>query len=85
MVAKCANPECNRQFRQLNKGKLFLLPPSQDPAILMWKVGKLTDYCYWLCPKCSQTYTIGRQGSELIVSRREQSKAPNVIKHPKAA
>jgi hypothetical protein len=85
MVAKCANPECSRQFRQLSKGKLFLLPPSHDPTDLTWKVGKLTDYCYWLCPECSQTYTVGRQGSELIVSGREQSTAPNVITHPKAA
>ena len=85
MVAKCANPGCNRQFRKLSKGKLFLLPPSHDPADLMWKVGKLTDYCYWLCPDCSQTHMIARQGAELIVSRREQSNAPIVITHPKAA
>ncbi len=68
MVAKCANPDCNRQFRQLSQGRLFLLPPSTD---LMWRVEKLTDYCYWLCPACSKTHIISRQGTELIVSRRE--------------
>ena len=25
MIAKCANPACNREFRELSKGRLFLL------------------------------------------------------------
>ena len=85
MVAKCANPKCNRQFHHLGKGKLFLLPPSHSSDDLMWKVEKLTDYCYWLCPECSQAFTITRQGSRLVVSRREQANAPNIIRYPKAA
>ena len=71
MVAKCANPECNRQFRQLSKGRLFLLPPSDE---MMWRVERLTDYCYWLCPSCSQTHTVLRHGPELIVSKQEHPK-----------
>ncbi len=25
MVAKCANPACNREFQELSKGRLFLI------------------------------------------------------------
>ena len=70
MVATCANPGCNRRFSHLSKGKLFLLPPSHDPAESLWKVERLTEHCYWLCPTCAQTHTISRQGAELIVTRR---------------
>lgn len=69
MVAQCANPECNRQFRQLSKGRLFLLPPSPDSTELMWRTNKLTDHCYWLCPECSKQYTIERVDSGVLVSR----------------
>ena len=54
MVAKCANPECNREFRELNKGRLFLLPPDTT-------VSRLIDYCYWLCPDCAAAYTLERE------------------------
>jgi hypothetical protein len=70
MVAKCSNPKCNRQFRHLSKGRLFLLPPSVESAEMMWKVDRLADYCYWLCPECSQQYTIARVGRELVFSRK---------------
>jgi hypothetical protein len=30
MVAKCANPACNCEFRELSKDRLFLLPPNND-------------------------------------------------------
>lgn len=71
MVAKCANPKCNRQFRHLNKGRLFLLPPSPDSAELIWRTNRLTEYCFWLCPECSGEYTIARVGSALMVSKLE--------------
>ncbi len=70
MVAKCSNPPCNRQFRSLSKGRLFLLPPPVDSQ-LMWKVDRLADHCYWLCPECSLEYTIARVGLELIFSKKE--------------
>ena len=66
MVAKCANPACNREFRDLSKGRLFLLPPTHFYSDSM----KLSDYCYWLCPHCDATYTITRCGSEVLVGER---------------
>ncbi len=72
MIAKCANPACNREFRELSKGRLFLLPPNR-PAYSesMGKVERLSDYCYWLCPECDATHTIVRPESEVVVSVRE--------------
>ncbi len=71
MIAKCANPACNREFRELSKGRLFLLPPTQDASHWTWRAGKLADHCYWLCPECDVTHTITRTESEVVVSVRE--------------
>lgn len=66
MLAKCANLACNVEFRELSKGRLFLLPPPNFSC----QHFKLTDYCYWLCPGCDQTHTITRRGPEVVVCRR---------------
>jgi hypothetical protein len=70
MVAQCANPACNREFRELNKGRLFLLPPTRHESPTIWGDRKLSDYCYWLCPECATTHTITRDESEVVVSKR---------------
>ena len=66
MLAQCANLACNVEFRELSKGRLFLLPPPNFSC----QHFKLTDYCYWLCPGCDQTHTITRRGPEVMVCRR---------------
>jgi len=68
MVAKCANPECNREFRELSKGRLFLLPPVHAFPESMGKVVRMIDHCYWLCPDCSQKYTATRHGNKVVVA-----------------
>jgi hypothetical protein len=70
MVARCANPACHREFRELSKGRLFLLPPTRDSADWTWSAGKLSDYCFWLCPGCDATHTVVRRDSEVVVSVR---------------
>lgn len=71
MVAKCANPTCNREFRELSKGRLFLLPPARHAcADSMGRIERLSDYCYWLCPECDATHTITRRESEVLVEVR---------------
>ena len=30
MVARCFIPTCNCEFRELSKGRLFVLPPNRD-------------------------------------------------------
>ena len=81
MVTQCANPACNREFRELSKGRLFLLPPTDHETLTTWGVRKLADYCYWLCPECEPTHTITRYESEVIVSKRKPtllSSAPSL-------
>ena len=70
MVAKCANQTCNRQFHELSKGRLFLLPPSNERSI------RLSDYCYWLCPQCAAKYTLTRLESEVVIIAREPGGTP---------
>jgi len=64
MVAKCANPLCSKEFRELSKGRLFLLPPDRAAA-------RLIDHCYWLCPDCASSLTIELEGAKPIVRRRQ--------------
>jgi hypothetical protein len=66
MLAKCSNPQCGREFRELNKGRLFLLPPVDD-TFYSWKQRKLTDHCYWLCPRCANVYTITLEDRKPVV------------------
>ncbi len=71
MVAKCANPNCNAEFRQLSKGRLFLLPPTHDESPATWRVKRLSDHCYWLCPECARGFTIMRGESGVVVNARD--------------
>ena len=73
MVATCAR--CHREFKQLSKGRLFLLPPVHTGGDSMWKISRLADHCYWLCSECSREYVLERVGTELVVSQRDQLRA----------
>ena len=66
MVAICANPTCCQSFTNLSQGKLYLLPPMET-----WlRLGGLSQWCYWLCPECSQEYIMTRyQGEVVLVSQ----------------
>ncbi len=67
MVAKCANPNCNREFRELSKGKLFLLPPVSELPFSMGKQTRLIDHCYWLCPDCAKTFTMALEQDQPVI------------------
>ena len=69
MFARCANPECNREFRELSKGRLFLLPPVHPFPESMGKADRLIEHCYWLCPRCAAIYTATREGNRVVVVR----------------
>lgn len=68
MVARCANPQCNSEFRELSKGRLFLLPPASDVGESFASVPRMIDHCYWLCPRCAITHTISIRGATIVVS-----------------
>lgn len=76
MVARCANPRCNSEFRELSKGRLFLLPPTPDIETPFASVSRLIDHCYWLCPQCAGTHTISIQGATILVSKVVQQDGP---------
>ena len=81
MVARCANPNCTREFRELGKGRLFLLPPVPEfGESLFSPQPKLIDHCYWLCPECSLTHTVSRERGKLIVTKLGADK-PRVVGH----
>ena len=67
MVVRCANPGCTREFRQLGKGRLYLLPPVVDLRTPFWDEPKLIEHCYWLCPECARTHTIVLEESKPVV------------------
>ena len=75
MVAKCANPSCNREFRELSKGRLFLLPPVHTFAESMNQTTRLIDHCYWLCQECATTYVVGLEDNHPVISRRQPLQA----------
>jgi hypothetical protein len=68
IVARCANPECNSEFRELSKGRLFLLPPPPEVGESFASVPRIIDHCYWLCPQCANTHTISIRGTANVVS-----------------
>ena len=67
MVARCANPDCDHQFLELSKGRLFLFLPVPDFRESPFSMPKLIDHCYLLCPECACTHTITLEGSKAVV------------------
>jgi hypothetical protein len=57
MVAKCVNPYCNRPFRYLGQGKLFVTeyPPTLASGINLR--GRTREH-FWLCDECARIMTI---------------------------
>jgi hypothetical protein len=61
-VAKCANPDCSKEFRRLGEGKLFVktLKKATGPT-------SLSQRAAWLCNKCSD------DGYELRFDRKSET------------
>ncbi len=76
MVAKCANPQCNSEFRELSKGRLFLLPPISQFRDSFANQPRLIDHCYWLCPHCTVTHTISISGTTVVISQIVEQNEP---------
>lgn len=54
MIAKCANPVCDADFRYLHEGKLFLLEISRNSR----HEGTQRREYFWLCDQCSATMKV---------------------------
>ncbi len=52
-VARCANPDCGREFRRLGTGRLYVrsLRNSTGP-------GRLNQKAAWLCDDCCDRYNM---------------------------
>lgn len=57
MVAKCVNPYCNRPFRYLGHGKLFVTeyPPTLASGL---SPHARTREHFWLCEECAKSMTV---------------------------
>ncbi len=54
MVAKCVNPYCNRPFRHLDHGRLFV---TEYPPTFPGLHARKREH-FWLCEECSKTMTV---------------------------
>jgi len=63
MVSKCANPDCDRPFKYLHDGKLFIVGhPTETPN------GTDKLRVLFLCKECSKDHTVlVHQGEPIIV------------------
>lgn len=52
-VSKCANPECNTEFRRLGEGRLFVRPIKNTEG-----ANRLKQKAAWLCDECSERYDL---------------------------
>lgn len=73
MVAKCANPSCDQQFRYLHRGRLFLVdqPRFMPETEVEFHDGIQRSEYFWLCERCCQTMTItsDKSGHAVIALR----------------
>jgi len=57
MVEKCVNPFCNRPFRYLGHGKLFVVEFPRRLAERRQHVAGRREH-FWLCDECARTMTV---------------------------
>jgi hypothetical protein len=65
VIKKCANPNCNREFRYSREGHLFPYEikdpeePCHDvPAVICEKKPGRTTVYFWLCEQCCDQFTL---------------------------
>lgn len=50
-VSRCANPQCDHEFKRLGEGKLFVRSSGESN-------NGLTQKALWLCPECAQQFDL---------------------------
>ena len=65
MIRKCANPDCDVEFRSSHEGRLFPFEirnptgPCRDvPAVICEKKPGRATVCFWLCERCCGRFTL---------------------------
>jgi hypothetical protein len=72
-LGKCANPECNAEFKRLGTGRIYTLPVNQPQA---WGLpAHIKQKVVWLCSKCASTKRVefDRQGCRVLIVSRQYS------------
>lgn len=73
-LGKCANPDCEAEFKRLGSGKIYTFPVSQPQA---WSLPPHSKQkVVWLCSKCALTkeLELDEQHFEVLVVSRQQSR-----------
>lgn len=76
MVQKCVNPFCNRPFRYLSHGKLFLVEFPKRLNERRHHVAGRREH-FWLCEDCARSMTVAVRREFDSVSVRIINLSPN--------
>jgi hypothetical protein len=73
MLNRCANPGCDRRFRRLEDGKLFLVEVDVAEAVLSARgagTGRFFRHLehYWLCDPCASVLTLSFEQERGVVA-----------------
>jgi hypothetical protein len=70
---KCANPECQAEFKRLGTGRIYTLQVNKP---LAWGLpAQIKQKVAWLCQNCALTYEVefDQQHCQVLLVRRERS------------
>ena len=72
-LGKCANPDCDAEFKRLGVGRIYTLPVNRPQA---WGLPPhVKQKVVWLCSKCATTKHIefDQQRCKVLIVSRQQS------------
>lgn len=65
MISKCANPNCDTEFRHFNEGRIFPYQiqnpeePCRDvPTSICERKPRIATIYFWLCGSCCERFTL---------------------------
>lgn len=65
MIQKCANPECDAEFRYVSRGRLFsfelrhpAMPCRDVPSAICERKPSHATINFWLCGNCSSKFSL---------------------------
>ena len=76
MLAKCVNPFCNRPFRYMGQGKLFVTEYPPTVASRFNLRGRTREH-FWLCEECAPMMTVAVRREHGGVTVRIINLSPN--------
>jgi len=71
-LEKCANPDCDAEFKRLGTGKLYTLPVTRPQA---WGLpANIKQKVVWLCSRCALNTEVefDKQHCQVLLVKRER-------------